>query len=295
MPSTPRQAVVILGMHRSGTSALAGALARLGLALPKTPLADANDNPEGFYESERIVDENFAILKEEGCAWNVCFPLEPQALAAKTTPQRAERLYRILYEEFGGTGSFILKEPRLCLLLPLWFPGLKRLAPSQPMLLLARHPAEVARSHAARNHEPEERTLLNWLHHVLEAERMSRGQRRAALLYEDLLRDWRTALGQALRTAGISTPRDFAAAGAEIDQFISPGMRHHSAAQPGARIGPAYLAPLVDATWRAHIALARNPLDEFALAALDDAHANLTLIRQDIVRRGIRPILPPGI
>lgn len=295
MSSTLRQAVIILGMHRSGTSALAGVLARLGLALPQTPLADATDNPDGFYESARVMEQNFEILKEEGCSWNVTFTLEPQALAARTTPERMERLYRILRDEFGMSGSFVLKDPRLCLLLPLWFPGLRRLAPSQPMLLLARHPAEVARSHAARSQEPEELALLNWLHHVLEAERMSRGQRRAVLLYDDLLRDWRAALGQALRTARIATLRDFAAAGAEIDGFLSSAKRHHEAAQAGARIGPAHLAPLLDASWRAHAALARNPLDEFALAALDDARANLTLIRHEMIRQGARVVMPAGI
>ena len=38
LPPAPRQAAVILGMHRSGTSALAGALARLGFAPPRRPL-----------------------------------------------------------------------------------------------------------------------------------------------------------------------------------------------------------------------------------------------------------------
>jgi hypothetical protein len=283
---TPRQAVIILGMHRSGTSALTGTLSRLGLALPKTPMANADDNPEGFYESRIIFHRNFEILTAEGCFWNVTFPLEPAALQAKAPPALLEELYQILHDEFGDTGSFVLKDPRLCLLLALWLPGIARLAPSQPVLLMVRHPAEVVRSHEVRNERSEHETLLNWLHHMLEAEKVTRSRPRATVLYEDLLSDWRAALGQALPTAGIVTPRNFAEAGPDIDNFLAPSMRHHKVTDAGARIGPDHLKILVDVSWRAFQALARNPLDAFALAALDDARENLHLIRHNMIRQG---------
>lgn len=291
----PRQAVIILGMHRSGTSALTGVLARLGLALPKTPLVDAADNPAGFYESDRILTRNEKLLKDEGCAWNVCFLLDPPALQAKTTPARFAELYEILHDEFGDTGAFVLKEPRLCMLLPLWFPGLTRLSTSQHVLLMARHPAEVVRSHAVRNRLPEEQVLLNWLHHMLEAERMSRPLPRAALLYEDLLCGWQATLSRTLRTAGIITPRGMEEMSGEISHFINPDLRHHKAAETGARLGPAYLAPLVDACWRALTALARNPSDIYAQATLDDTRENFFLVRQDLIRSGVHVFLPPGL
>jgi hypothetical protein len=293
MSSSPRQAIVILGMHRSGTSALTGALARLGLSLPKTPLGHAADNPEGFYESRPVVDRNYLLLLAEQCGWNITFTLEPDAVRAKATPALLQELYEILQQEFGDTGSFVLKDPRLCLLLNLWLPGLQRLTASQNVLLLARHPAEIVRSHAQRNRLPEADTLLNWLHHMLEAEKISRPLRRAVLLYEDLLADWHITLSQALRTAGIATPLSLAEAGAEIAQFISPDLRHHRAGETGARIGPPHLAPLADQCWRALMALARNPLDAYAVAALDDARDNLQLIRHGMIRQGIG-IIPPA-
>lgn len=280
--SSLRQAVVILGMHRGGTSAMAGILARLGLALPRTPLDDAADNPEGFYESKRVVERNFDILTAERCFWNVCFTLEPAALQAVTRPETYEELYNILHEEFGDAGSFVLKEPRLCLLLPLWFPGLTRLAPSQHVLLMLRHPAEVARSHFTRNGLGEEEVLINWLHHMLQAEKMTRQLPRAAISYPDLLNDWQAALTPALGAAGIVPPRSLAEAGPAIDRFIDAGLRHHQVTEAGARLGPAYLAPLVDTSWRALTALTHNPQDGYALAALDDARENFFLLRQEL-------------
>lgn len=295
MSLSPRQAVIILGMHRSGTSALSGALARLGLSLPRTPVATAADNPEGFYEFAPIVHENFKILTAANCAWNVTFTLEPAALQAAAQPERHEALYKILHAEFGDAGSFVLKDPRLCLLLPLWFPGLRRLTATQPVLLAVRHPAEVVRSHDARGNHPESETLMNWLHHMLEAEHMSRPVPRATLLYDDLVQDWRRTLGQALRTANIAPPRTLQEAAAEIDDFISPALRHHRAAEENARIGPPYLAPLLDSSWRALKILSEHPNDNFALATLDDARYNLHIIRHGMIRQGIDITIPPEL
>jgi len=49
-----RNAVVVLGMHRSGTSALAGVLARLGCDLPQTLMPTNDFNAKGYYESLRL-------------------------------------------------------------------------------------------------------------------------------------------------------------------------------------------------------------------------------------------------
>ncbi len=288
-----RQAIIILGMHRSGTSALAGALARLGFVTPRTPLDVSDDNPAGFYESMRVVMMNYEILKAEQAAWNLCFGIESAQLSAKLTPLLNQSLLDVLSDEFGSSGSFVLKDPRLCVLLPLWLPALRRMANSLHVLLLLRHPAEILQSHMVRNQRPADETLLNWLQHMLEAEHMSRDARRGILHYDDLLRDCRTTLGTALRRAAIVPPLTLAEAAPALDGFIATGLRHHVVADLGARIGPQHLAPLADITWRALCALARNPQDLLALAALDDARHNLAIIRRGLVQRGTRVVMPP--
>jgi hypothetical protein len=292
MSSSPRQGVIILGMHRSGTSALAGALARLGFMLPKTPLEASADNPKGFFESLRIFDANFKILLVAGCSWNVCFSLEPAELPGRFKPELVEGLHWLLCEEFGDTGSFVLKDPRMCLLLPVWLPALRCLTPILPVLLTLRHPMEVVHSHVVRHHLAEEDILLNWLHHMLEAERISRSMRRAVLQYSALLQDWRGVLALALRTAEIVPPIAPQDAAAAMDAFIMPGMRHHMADEETACIGPPHLAHLVDAAWRSLSALASNSLDMLAMATLDSIRADVTMLRQDMIRRGFCPFVP---
>jgi len=72
-----RQAVIILGMHRSGTSAVAGAVTRLGLAAPERRSRQTPDNPTGFHEPLPLIRLNDLVLKFLGCSWNACLSLDP--------------------------------------------------------------------------------------------------------------------------------------------------------------------------------------------------------------------------
>ena len=61
--------IVVLGMHRSGTSSAAGAFVGLGAAAPQHLIAPNADNERGFWESPVIVDLNNAILAAGGSDW----------------------------------------------------------------------------------------------------------------------------------------------------------------------------------------------------------------------------------
>jgi hypothetical protein len=50
----PREALLVLGMHRSGTSAVAGLLVRLGAQPPKTLMEGDADNRKGYWESTAL-------------------------------------------------------------------------------------------------------------------------------------------------------------------------------------------------------------------------------------------------
>src|SRR5438270_8290806 len=65
-----KSALVVLGMHRSGTSALSRCLSFLGHEQPSDLMRPQRDNPTGFWESDGIVDLNAAIMDELGIAWD---------------------------------------------------------------------------------------------------------------------------------------------------------------------------------------------------------------------------------
>jgi hypothetical protein len=62
--------ICVLGMHRSGTSAITRTLNLLGLCLGPAEhlLRPASDNPKGFWEHERLVSINKEILARLGAS-----------------------------------------------------------------------------------------------------------------------------------------------------------------------------------------------------------------------------------
>src|ERR1700712_2357048 len=70
LASTKRRAILVLGMHRSGTSALSGVVNALGPAAPKPLLAPRADNPRGFFESAALADAHDDLLLSAGSYWD---------------------------------------------------------------------------------------------------------------------------------------------------------------------------------------------------------------------------------
>src|SRR5262249_1740037 len=70
-------AIVVLGMHRSGTSALAGMLHHLGVALGDELMPATADNPRGYWEHRDIVAINDRLMTELGRTWHDVRPLPP--------------------------------------------------------------------------------------------------------------------------------------------------------------------------------------------------------------------------
>jgi hypothetical protein len=265
MQVATRQGLIVLGMHRSGTSALTALAVRLGMAGPRTPLAASADNPEGFYEPKPVVVVNHQILTEAQCTWNLCLHFAPEQLAAKMHGHNQQVVQATLVREFGGAGSFVLKDPRLCLTLPAWLPCFPALGVAPAVMILARHPAEVIKSLEVRNGLPAYEILPNWLHHMLEAERGSRGLQRAVMLYEDLLGETRHTLARATATARVAWP----APDADIAGVLSPAMRHHAVPRSAGIAGLVPVDEMVNAAWNAFGQLQERPEDAAALRTLD--------------------------
>ena len=223
-----KTALVVLGMHRSGTSSVAGALTLLGAAAPRTLVAAAEDNPRGFWESNVVMALDDVLLAEAGSSWSDWRRL-PRALH----PAGArDRIVGALDGEFGDAATIVLKDPRMCRLFPAWRAAIQAAGYDPLVITPLRHPSEVAASLVARNPITREQGLRLWLRHVLDAEHASRGLPRHFMRWSSFMSDWRSEV--ALINARLGTALAPAAddGGAEIDAFLTPDLQRQKTEAP---------------------------------------------------------------
>lgn len=229
MNSSNAYTVLVLGMHRSGTSALAGLLSHLGLdAGPSLSSSDEHVNPKGFWEHRDIVAIHDKLLEAIGSSWDDERPL-PDGWWERV-PQHRQALVRIVRRDFSKSLSWVVKDPRLCRLLPLWRDILIELN-VQPLVVMAiRHPLEVAGSLQQRDNFLREKSYLLWLRHLIDMEHGSRGLPRVLVPYEQLLDDWQGMTERIAQSLSLSLPVD-GSKKALIEDFLEPSLRHHRAMQ----------------------------------------------------------------
>ena len=222
-----RVGVVVLGMHRSGTSALTRVLNLLGCDLPKTLMGALPSNETGHWESLAIAQLNEEILSSAGSNWHDWLAFNPDWYLSPKMAEFKEKAIIALEEEFGRSHLFVLKDPRICRFSPFWLDTIQSAGVRPVVVMPVRNPLEVANSLSKRSGlEPAHGHLL-WLRHVLEAESGSRQFPRAVCSYEALLSGWPNLAAGLQNTFDVSWPRMSAQTREEIGGFLSDRLRHH--------------------------------------------------------------------
>jgi glycosyltransferase involved in cell wall biosynthesis len=224
-----RRAIIVLGMHRSGTSALTRVISLLGADLPNG-LVQGPDNEAGFWESAKLAAIHDEILSSAGSSWDDWRAFDQNWYASSQAPIFKARVLELLQKDFASSRLFVVKDPRICRLWPFWRDVLEELGAKPAVAIPIRNPVEVAASLERRNGLAPARGYLLWLRHVIDAEQATRGLPRAIVTYSALLDDWQ----RMVRTLGsrleISWPKHRSVAGVEIEQFLSTRLRHHAVA-----------------------------------------------------------------
>ena len=268
--SDPRfdNAAVVLGMHRSGTSALAGVLALTGFTAPRTLLPSSAVNERGFWESEPIKALNDALFGEQGTSWHSLDAMRLEGVSKQRLRSVTKRIETVLSEEFEPHSNPLVKDPRLSRLLPLWRPALEDLSARTAYAITLRSPLEVARSLAQRNEFDPDLGCLLWARYYLDAELNTRGLPRAWIAYDRLIEDWRGALEAFSSTLGVDLRIDRRAA-EQVDEFLSAELRHHRTAEEQTLLELERF-PHVQDTYRTLLRWAHgNSADEDDVATLD--------------------------
>jgi hypothetical protein len=127
------------------------------------------------------------LLQALGSRWDDYLPLPSGWADYDVTREIRSSLIAILKRDFGGAQFFGVKDPRLCRLMPLWFPIFETLPAEPNLVLTVRHPWEVAQSLARRNGLKPSKSFLLWLDHTLQAESATRGYERVFVAFDEVL------------------------------------------------------------------------------------------------------------
>lgn len=144
--------VAVIGMHRSGTSCLAGCLQDLGLHLGEVNTA-APHNKKGNRENPRFWPVHDAVLARVGASWD-----DPPSQPVAWTAGEIASLKEVLADYEVAPLPWGFKDPRATVLLDGWF----EVVPQLRLVASIRHPVAVAGSLAARNGFDRERALHLW-------------------------------------------------------------------------------------------------------------------------------------
>lgn len=192
---------------------------------PEDLVPAAPDNSAGFWEREDVVGLSTRIFRECGAEWYA--PLDFD-LARLGDASRAEcrKEIRAAIARLDARQPWVLKDPRMCFMLPLWRPELSR-----PVFVFAqRHPIEVAQSLADRDFFSLDFGLALWEAYTLAALSGSRGAPRVIVSYNDCLGAPDATLRKlhddlvAAGVTGLQGP------GPETQGFVQPRLRHQKAA-----------------------------------------------------------------
>jgi hypothetical protein len=255
------KALLVLGMHRSGTSSMAGAMVRLGGSAPLNLMPPADDNPTGFWESTVLATLNDQILAAGGSHWEDWRQFDPTRIDATAALALKRQAKLALAGEFGDATFAVVKDPRMCRLMPFWSSVFREANWSIRPVLQLRSPLEVALSLNRRDGIPLGLGCLLWLRHVLDAEEGTRGIRRAVVDWTDFLGDPRRTLERVGEQLNVVWPRWSDGARAEIKEFVSVDMRRQRASDSDLQVHPA-VNYLVRETYAAVRELVENPASE---------------------------------
>lgn len=224
--NTSRTAVVVLGMHRSGTSALTRALSLAGFALPRRLITGTEDNIEGFWEPSCVVALNERVLAALGQNWTSIGAIPPHRFEEPGIAALRAEAGAILREDYGDASRFVVKDPRIARLIRFWDPVFRTAGVRPCFVHPVRNPVDVARSLARRNGFGQTRSLLMWTDHTLAVLQAAHDAPVAFVDFEALLARPSASVEGVLRRLGLDPALSEEARHA-LDAAVKPALRHH--------------------------------------------------------------------
>lgn len=222
--------LLVAGMHRGGTSACTRVINLMGAKLPGNLMAAHQDfNPKGFWESNDVVELNEVLLSAAKTSWQDPLEIDFSIISSETRATFKSKLQQFLSANQFSREPFVLKDPRISRLLPLWISALSELGYPVKIIIPVRNPADVAASLKNRDNYSSETSAYLWLRYMLDSIRFAKGLNFCLLHFDDLLLDWRNSINKVSLDLAITWPITPDSVARDVDEFLDLSLRHHQA------------------------------------------------------------------
>ena len=216
--------ILVLGMHRSGTSVLTRALKVFKVFIGSKHLARA-DNPKGFFEDADFVSLNEDLFRHLGLSWMDPKEIPQNKLLDLLNGELREKAYSFLAFKLKEHRILGLKDPRASRLLPFWRAIAKSLNSRVSCLISLRFPLSVAASLKKRDNLELEQSLALYCAYLRDTLWASANLPRLVVNYEAVLCDPKKQL-QRIGTF-LDLEPDQAQAETFAESFLDLNLCHH--------------------------------------------------------------------
>ena len=232
-PSESSRVIVVLGSHRSGTSALTASLPLLGVDIGSTiehvlPRIDSPEtNVKGFFELRQVVIYHEQLLNSMNMKYYSAAAFPDNWLDFPDVGTIIAAMRSFVERRFGPVSLWGFKDPRTCRFLSIWQSIFRDADIEDSYILVARNPLDVALSLQRRDHLPLERGLLLWLNHMVPAVRDTANKPRVVIDYDAFLDDPEGVLKQLCLDLSLEWPANPLPVARFCQEFLDPTMRHY--------------------------------------------------------------------
>lgn len=220
----------VLGMGRSGTSALTRVLSLCGATLPGGMMGADDGNPRGYWEPRAALHLNEKFLYRHGSTF-----FDPtmrlQEDGTLCDEEKSEFVAKI--SDFLGTlpaaPVVLIKDLHVSVLSDMWFEAARRAGYDIAAAIAVRDPQEVSGSLAKLMKAAPELSSALWLKYNLLAERDTRNVPRVFVQYANFLEDWRREVKRISSVLPIDLDTGDASA---VEEFLEPSLRRQRQSGP---------------------------------------------------------------
>lgn len=244
-PAEPQMLIVVLGMHRSGTSAVTRSLKTMAVSLGDRlmpPVPGIND--KGFYEDLDLVALNERMLEACGYSWDSVTPILPSDVDRLINQGFLLEALTFLRSRLASYPLFGIKDPRIAKLMPFWQKVFSEGGINVRYVMAYRNPLSVVQSLEARDEFARTKSFLLMADYLLTSLSLLKTDCVVMVDYDRLLADPRGQLAALSSELGLSLDPD------ELErycnQFLEPALRHSRFAARDVQLDPAAIALLKD-------------------------------------------------